>query len=77
MLANRCGYLKINVMKKENIRYITDNQVAKVWQPTCNLRWLESNVYCPMRDEFKKTLQQMWTSNLGDIDWKDIPIEAE
>ncbi len=60
-------------MKKEAINYAINNGVAKVWQPTCNLRWLES--FCPLRDEFIKTLQQMWTSNLGDIEWKDIPIE--
>jgi hypothetical protein len=61
-------------MKKDKINLVTI-EIAKVWQPTCNLRWFESNVYCPMRDEFKKTLQQMWTSNLGDIEWKDIPVE--
>jgi hypothetical protein len=63
-------------MKKDKINLWTI-EVVKVWKPTCNLRWLESNVYCPMRDEFKKTLQQMWTSNLGDIEWKDIPVENE
>ena len=63
-------------MKKDRINLATIED-AKVWQPTMMLRWNESNIYCPMRDEFKKTLQQMWTSNLGDIEWKDIPIEIE
>ena len=63
-------------MKKDTIN-LTHVEAVKVWKPTMMLRWNESNVYCPMRDEFKKTLQQMWTSNLGDIEWKDIPIEIE
>ena len=40
-------------MKKDRINLATI-EVAKVWQPTMMLRWNESNIYCPMRDEFKK-----------------------
>ena len=63
-------------MKKETLKFASI-EAAKVWQPTMMLRWNESNIYCPMIDEFKKTLQQMWTSNLGDIEWRDITIENE
>ena len=63
-------------MEKETLKFASI-EAAKVWQPTMMLRWNESNIYCPMIDEFKKTLQQMWTSNLGDIEWRDITIENE
>jgi hypothetical protein len=64
-------------MKKDTINLATI-EVAKVWQPTMMLRNVErvissSNYHC----EKVLFLQQMWTSNLGDIEWKDIPIENE
>jgi hypothetical protein len=68
-------------MKKETIRYTTNNQDVKVWQPTCNLRWLKQglgdNVHKSYAGIIIKTLQQMWTSNLGDIEWREIPIEND
>jgi hypothetical protein len=63
-------------MKKDIIK-LEDIEVTKVWQPTMMLRWMESDVYLPSTDEFRKKLQQAWTSNLGNIEWKDIPVEYE
>lgn len=64
-------------MEKGKINLATI-EVAKVWQPTMMLRNVQrvissSNYHC----EKGLFLQQMWTSNLGDIEWKDVPIEIE
>ena len=67
-------------MKKDTIN-LAPIEVLKVWQPTMMLRWFEQglgeNVHISYSAVKIKKLQQMWTSNLGDIEWKDIPVENE
>jgi len=67
-------------MKKDTINLATI-EVVKVWQPTMMLRWLEQglgeNVHVSYANVKIKTLQQMWISNLGDIEWRDISVENE
>ena len=50
----------------------------KTWKPTMNLRNVErvissSNFHC----EYGLILQQMWRSNIGNIEWRDITTETE
>jgi hypothetical protein len=56
--------------------------IAEYWYPTMMLRWLEeesryediNGITC-VRSE--KTLQQMFQSNLGNQEWRNIPVETE
>lgn len=53
----------------------------KTWKPTMNLRWFEQvlgeNVCVSYSAVKIKKLQQMWRSNIGNIEWRDITIETE
>ena len=67
-------------MKKDKITIesLTQNQV---WQPRVQLRFVKRDVQpdnihlLPSKTE--KILQQLFTSNLGNQEWRDIPIEME
>ena len=71
-------------MKKETIR-MTDFTIAEVWQPSVQLRFVNRLV-----NDFSSQLvggrglqkninilQQLHTSNLGNREWKDVPIETQ
>lgn len=66
-------------MEKEILQY-ANTTIAEHWQPSVQLR----NVHRYLRvDDFHLSsksqifLQQLWTSNLGNREWRDIPIETE
>lgn len=57
---------------------LENNLDVKIWKPTMMLRNVRrvissSNYHC----ETGLFLQQMWTSNLGDIEWRDVKNEIE
>ena len=71
-------------MKKETLRF-ENIEVAEVWQPSVQLRFVNRVV-----DDFNtqlvggnclknniKILQQLFTSNLGNREGKDVPSEIE
>jgi len=49
-----------------------------VWKPTNNLRFVYKDMKYPKEHWVdvirEKTLQQMWISNLGKVDWRDIEL---
>lgn len=47
---------------------------SAVWKPTMILRWLETDNYNPVNDNFDKVLQQKWQSDKGEEKWEDIEI---
>lgn len=54
---------------------------AELWQPSSQLRFLEkesryvdSGITCV---KTKTTLQQLYISNLGNREWRDVPTETE
>ena len=52
--------------------------ISEYWQPTMMLRQVDrivssSNFHC----ETGLFLQQKWQSNLGNQEWRDVPIEPE
>ncbi len=49
------------------IRDTNNNTFGPIWQPTPILRWEIVNT--------SKTLQQLWTSNSGLTEWRDISEE--
>jgi hypothetical protein len=62
-------------MEKENIT------LAEVWQPSLQLRFLEQEyryidggITCIKTET---TLQQLYISNTGNREWRDIPTEIE
>jgi hypothetical protein len=64
-------------MKKETLQY-ANITVVEIWKPTMMLRNVNrivssSNFHC----ESGMFLQQLWTSNLGNQEWRDIPVEIE
>lgn len=64
-------------MKKETLQY-ANITVVEIWNPTMMLRNVNrivssSNFHC----ERGMFLQQLWTSNLGNQKWRDIPVEIE
>jgi hypothetical protein len=64
-------------MKKEKLSYATIT-VAEVWQPSVLLRWVEKAVAIDKNTgTMKMVLQQLHTSNLGNREWKDVPVETE
>lgn len=70
-------------MKKEKLSFSTITD-AEVWQPSLQLRWFEFNQRFVSVGNFgdskiisERKLQQLFTSNLGNREWKDIPIETE
>ena len=67
-------------MKKETLQY-ANITVVEYWQPSVQLRFIKRDVQpdnihlLPSKTE--KILQQLHTSNLGNREWKDVPIETE
>lgn len=64
-------------MKKESNIY-SETAITEIWQPTAKLRNVErvissSNYHCT-KGLF---LQQIWTSDLGKKQWRDVPTETE
>ncbi len=59
--------------------------IAEVWQPSVQIRFVKRKVIdftgqliggmCSQKNE--NILQQLHTSNLGNREWKDVPIETE
>ena len=51
----------------------TDNQSLSVWHPLPQIRWKK------LHDNFDlnpaKVLQQLWQSNNGEQEWRDVPEE--
>jgi hypothetical protein len=63
-------------LKQETINYATIN-VVELWHPSMQLRFLEKAVAI---DEYtgtmKMILQQLYMSNLGNQEWRDVPTET-
>lgn len=63
---------------KSTIESVTQSQV---WQPSVKLRFVKRDVQpdnihlLPSKTE--KILQQLFTSNLGNREWRDVPVETE
>ncbi len=57
------------------------SEQPETWSPTCNLRWKEVNKDFEYSDGQKITfllnvlLQQLWTSNKGNDQWREITTE--
>jgi hypothetical protein len=47
-------------------------QVLEYWQPTPILRWKRISID---KLTYNKVLQQMWQSDKGKQEWKDVPEE--
>ena len=71
-------------MKEEKTNYATTT-VAEYWNPSVQLRFInrlvnDFNNQLVGGECLKKNvniLQQLHTSNLGNREWKDVPIETE
>ncbi len=46
--------------------------IAEIWQPSLLLRWKRVSIDLM---SYNKVLQQMWYSNTGIEEWRDIPEE--
>ncbi len=57
-------------MKQDTIDFV-NNTFAEIWQPSMQLRFILKAV-----TSNKKTLQQLYISNLGNKEWKEVPIET-
>jgi len=55
-------------MKEQTMSYATIT-VAEYWNPSVQIRFVK-------RKEVN-ILQQLFTSNLGNSQWKDVPVETE
>ena len=51
--------------------------VSEFWQPSVQLRWFEAKKEYDGGFKSEKVLQQLFTSNLGNRMWKDIPTVTE
>ena len=60
-------------MKKEKLKIVFE----EIWQSS-QLRFVNRVVYCK-DDSIKiiEVLQQLFRSNLGNIEWRDVPYETE
>jgi hypothetical protein len=57
---------------------LIDFKICEIWQPSVQLRFLEKAVAIDENTgTMKMILQQLYTSNLGNREWKDVPIEIE
>ena len=54
--------------------FIADVSNSAVWKPTMILRWLETDSYNPVNNDFDKVLQQKWQSDTGEEKWEDIEV---
>ena len=71
-------------MKKEKLQY-ANITVVELWQPSVQLRFVKRKVIdfssqlvggTQLQKEVN-ILQQLHTSNLGSLEWRDVPIETE
>jgi hypothetical protein len=66
---------------EEDIKYCTTGSpaftIGEVWTPTTNLRFVEKLQYNPPTVSMQRILQQEFVSNLGDSEWREIPIVSE
>lgn len=56
---------------------VTTINVVEYWNPSLLLRWIEKAV--PIDENtgtMKMVLQQLYTSNLGNREWRDVPTET-
>jgi hypothetical protein len=60
---------EIEVVYDKNI---TSFQVTEYWERTSILRWNSRNNLFGLKT---KVLQQMWQSNKGKQEWRDVPEE--
>ena len=52
--------------------YLTELSVCSVWQATPLLRWRRVDID---QLRYDKVLQQLWRSNTGEEEWRDVPEE--
>lgn len=51
---------------------------VEYWKPSLQLRWIEKAVSIDENTgTIKMVLQQLHTSDLGNLEWKDVPVETE
>lgn len=72
--------LKKNMAQLENevshdITILNTSQVVAYWQPTQVLRFKKIINDEPFAITYNTILQQMWQSNTGEQEWRDIPEE--
>ena len=59
----------------ENTIKIDNDKIVEVWQPIWSLRFVEKAVSITEdTGTIKRILQQSFKSNLGNIDWRDVPL---
>ena len=57
---------------------ISKEIISELWQPSVQFRFLEKAVAIDENTgTMKMVLQQLHTSNLGNREWKDVPVETE
>jgi len=62
---------------KEKFNYSTIS-VDEIWKQTLQLRFLKKSVAIDENTcKTQMILQQLYVSNLGNREWKDIPTETE
>ncbi|MEY2910139.1 MAG: hypothetical protein RIT01_165, partial [Pseudomonadota bacterium] len=49
--------------------FIGTIEVLEVWNPTFQLRWNRKFI----RQTYLNTLEQLWVSNKGNEEWRDVP----
>ncbi len=50
------------------------NQRKKVFNPTFELQYVEINEWLPALNRYDTTIQQKWANELGEEEWRDIPL---
>ena len=48
--------------------------LGELWSPTLYLQWRNNETLSPLRRD--KVLQQLWRNELGDQEWRDVPVEV-
>lgn len=82
-IANSIGLSKtaVHSIISKILKYSKEEilvEKPKIWKPTMNLRNVRrvissSNFHC----EYGLVLQQMWRSNIGNTEWRDVSTETE
>jgi hypothetical protein len=52
------------------IEFEKNFEIPKVWNATFQLRWYKRMIN---ESSYKNILQQLWISNIGSEEWRDIP----
>jgi hypothetical protein len=72
-------------MRPKTTSTLKDFSIAELWQPSVKIRFVKRKVIDfssqlvggMQLQKDVNILQQLYTSNLGNREWKDVPIETE